>query len=594
MATQRMFVAILAGALCLAGPGQSPAAGDQAVSHTALWDTSSVADGGTVDLAARKNWRRVSPDAAARALQGDLVVENERIAVVFCRRAAGPLLCPKSAAPAEGKDASRLVAVAANGQPATSLTGIEVRKHDEDEVVLEVAARTQDGQALRTAYTLATGRVFVECKPLQNTARIAVEAATRFAVIPDFFGADMVFDPRAYPQPRLVIPPENFVLNLLEGGNTIVMSVWPAGNQEAELVLAGAGEDRRIQATRITCDSKSVYVAALNAPAIWHERRLQEPYADTDVALGWKKPFQAKWRANFCRQRRSDSWDFQDRRDNTWMYLYGPIIWPCWFDGESGFVRLSRKFLDVKGPMDLVLVYPSDRKKDTPLTAITPVDVVRETLGVGPCEYVLDREGLQGRSANKGRKNFGRGVCDTTTPIEYFFITGMETRESALVGHLVDDILADIRAINARVLEFRRFGEELGKWCLERRRQDAAAGELLNQAAKCAKEIESLYKEKLPIIKDPVHAAEVGQRIKDLAARTDPENLGECKTLTYDLRDVAGTQHRMVGDYRVMVKRLRQEVAVLGAQDPATTKTAEGIRKLAAQVLRNKYSVEAE
>jgi hypothetical protein len=231
------------------------------------------------------------------------------------------------------------------------------------------------------------------------------------------------------------------------------------------------------------------------------------------------------------------------------------------------------------------------------------VDIVRNTLGVGPCEYVLDREGLQGRSANTGRKNFGRGVCDTTTPIEYLFIEGIETRESALVGHLVDDILADITAINARILEYRRFGDELGRLAAADgrgppgpadKRGSGPAAQLLGEAAKTARQIEELYQEKLPIIKDPAHADSVGRRIKQLASRSDPENLGECKTLTYDLRDIAGTQHRMVGDYRVMVKRLRQEAGILGAEDPATAKLAETVRKLGGQVLRKKYGVEAD
>jgi hypothetical protein len=459
---------------------------------------------------------------------------------------------------------------------------------------MEVSSRTQDGQEIRTIYSLARGQAFVECKPIQNAARIRVEAAMRFAVIPDFFGADMVFDPRAYRQPHLIVPPENFMLGLLEGESTIVMSVWPTADQEAELVLAGAKEDRRIGAMEIAFGGKSVYVAVLHAPGIWHERRLQEPYADQDIALGWQKPFPAKWRANFCFQRRNDSWDFQDRKTSTWMYLYQEMVWPCWFDGEGGFVRLSRRFLGVKGPMEFVLVYPSDRRKETPLATFTPVDIVRSTLGVGPCEYVLDREGLQGRSANTGRKNFGRGVCDTTTPIEYLFIAGVEARESTLVGHLVDDILADIGAINARVLEFRRFGKELGELGAAIPRESGPAAQLLDEARKSAMEIESLYQENLPTIKNPAHADRVGRRIKELASRSDPENLGECKTLTRELRDIAGTQHRMVGDYRVMVKRLRQEAGIQGAEDTAAAKAAERIRKLGGQVLRKKYGVEAD
>ena len=324
--------------------------------------------------------------------------------------------------------------VAAGGAPATGLGTIAIRTNDEDEVALEVSSRVPGGRETRVVYRLARGQSFLECKPVENAGGIRIEAGTRFAVIPDFFGANMVFDPRAYPQSSLIIPPENFVLGLLDGGNTIVMSVWPAADQDAKLTLAGANEDRHIGAMQIGFHGKSVFVAVLHAPGIWHEHRLQGPSADRDIALGWKRPYAAKWRANFCCQRRNDSWDFEDRKTTAWMYLYQEIVWPCWFDGENGLVRLSRRFLDVKGPMEFVLVYPADRKKETPLAVFTPVDIVRNTLGVGPCEYVLDREGLQGRSPNKGRKNFGRGVCDTTTPIEYLFIEGLETRESGAGG----------------------------------------------------------------------------------------------------------------------------------------------------------------
>jgi len=584
---------LLALALGLTSPARSLAAGEEAATGVALWDTRGVADGGEVDLGGRNNWQRVSPGDTAHVLAGDVVVENERIAVTIARRSPGPVVCPKPAPP-QGKDRSRLVPILAGGEPAVGLSRIEIRKNDEDAMALEVTSRTEDGREMRTAWSLRRGQAFIECKPVEKAAGIRVEAATRFAVIPDFFGADMVFDPRAYPQDRLTIPPENFVLDLLEGGSTILMCVWPTGNQEARLALAGANEDRRIRATEITFDGKSVYVALLSAPGIWHEHRLQEPYADQDIALGWKRPFPAKWRANFCTQRRSDSWDFLDGRVDTWMYLYKEMVWPCWFDGENGLVRLSKRFLDVKGPMESVLVYPSDRKKETPLATLTPVDIVRDTLGVGPCEYVLDREGLQGRSANAVRKSFTRGVCDTTTPIEYLFLEGIETREPALIGHLLDDIQADIGAINGRVLEYRRFGRELGAQCAAMRQGSAPGASLLDQAQECAKGIETLYQEKLPIIKNPAEADRAGRRIRELAARSDPENLGELKTLTYELRDIAGTQHRLIGDYRVMVKRLRQEAGIGGAEDPATARMAESIRKLGGQILRKKYGVEGD
>ena len=39
------------------------------------------------------------------------------------------------------------------------------------------------------------------------------------------------------------------------------------------------------------------------------------------------------------------------------------------------------------------MIYPINRCRETPLEEFTVVDVVRATLGVGPCEYILDVEG---------------------------------------------------------------------------------------------------------------------------------------------------------------------------------------------------------
>ena len=219
---------------------------------------------------------------------------------------------------------------------------------------------------------------------------------------------------------------------------------------------------------------------------------------------------------------------------------------------------------------------------------------MRQTLGVGPCEYVLDREGLSQRSVNEGRKSFGRGVCDTTSPIEYCFLRGIECRDELLVKHMVDDILADNRGINARIQEYRDFGRQLADFCSAARRDHPGPSPLLEDVAKTAKEIEDLYEGLLERIKDPSHVAGLGQSLKELTEQPDPENLGRCKVITRELRDIAGTQHTMVGDYRVMAKTLRQQAAIHAATDPASAQAAERIRQLARQILRKKYAVEAD
>ena len=57
------------------------------------------------------------------------------------------------------------------------------------------------------------------------------------------------------------------------------------------------------------------------------------------------------------------------------------------------------------------LVYPINRLEATPLEAFTVVDVMRATLGVGPCEYILDVEGQ--------KKTFhGRPTCASRTILD--------------------------------------------------------------------------------------------------------------------------------------------------------------------------------
>ena len=93
------------------------AAGEDTASNILLWNTRCVSEKGEVDFGRKKDWERVSPAQRAPALPADLVVENARLAVIFCRHSAGPLICPKSAV-AQENDRSRLVPVAPSGEPA--------------------------------------------------------------------------------------------------------------------------------------------------------------------------------------------------------------------------------------------------------------------------------------------------------------------------------------------------------------------------------------------------------------------------------------------------------------------------------------------
>ena len=93
-----------------------------------------------------------------------------------------------------------------------------------------------------------------------------------------------------------------------------------------------------------------------------------------------------------------------------WTTVLGQFNYPCWLDqnGQGYLQPLKRSALRFQGP---AVIYPMSRAPATALDTFTVVDIVRNTLGVGPCEYVLDVEGQ--RSQYKGQATCA--VRDTLT-----------------------------------------------------------------------------------------------------------------------------------------------------------------------------------
>ncbi len=87
-----------------------------------------------------------------------------------------------------------------------------------------------------------------------------------------------------------------------------------------------------------------------------------------------------------------------DRKSST--SALGSFAYPCWTDrsGRGYFQALNRPAVRFQGP---ALIYPANRVPATPLDLFTVVDIGRATLGVGPCEYILDpkRRGASSEAA---------------------------------------------------------------------------------------------------------------------------------------------------------------------------------------------------
>lgn len=276
--------------------------------RTLVWDTGKSLTADNIDLTRREGWILVAPDTpAGSAFQGDAVIENDRLQVL-CGTRCGPPLVYSKAGVGQGPRRMSLLPLNGKREPCATITAIKIVEHSGDEAVLELSSRSEGGESARTSIALGTGHRFVEVRPVQNAAAVRACAASQFAVMPDFFGDDVVFDARRSVGDQLYVPAENILLNFTGNGDTILMTVWPLGNQEVQALLAGDKAGRRFEVMEFSFDNKSLYFAVLDNPQIWHSVALDDAFcADKDVPTGWQKPFEARWRGDFRLSGRTDS-----------------------------------------------------------------------------------------------------------------------------------------------------------------------------------------------------------------------------------------------------------------------------------------------
>ena len=90
----------------------------------------------------------------------------------------------------------------------------------------------------------------------------------------------------------------------------------------------------------------------------------------------------------------------------------------------------------------------------------TPVDIVRNTLGVGPCQYLLDVEGQK-------QEHVGRATCHVRSLLNEIYGAGQQKAKRKEIESYLGDALDFVTHIRNRVLAYQSFGHELRKYLAE-------------------------------------------------------------------------------------------------------------------------------
>lgn len=585
---------LVTGLLCTVGlvlglPAAQPAT-------VTLWDTGASLTGVGMPQS-RTGWQAVptelfafeaSPAKAASdpgywgreySFRGDAVVENQSLLAVFSKARGGVEIYAKEGAP--GRPIAQVMPLTSNPGPSATMRRITIVRNAGDEVVLSI---TYAGVGESATFSFGRSEI-VELKPTGKLTGLRLLSPIQYGILPGFVGDDLIYAPAAYPEAKsIAVPSDNLFVGLQPGGGRMLVVTWPKGRQQVQLGLGGAADRRRIESLELQGDGQSFFLASLTAPGIWHREELKAGFLEKDVALAWKRPFPAKWKTQLSEAGVRTSYAFRQTKGTVWRGVPGSYDFPAWFEGETAMLRLGKKV----PPKGDALIYFLEAR-ETPTSVVTPVDILKATLGRPMSEAILDPAGRQLRTHHKrGGDSVHRAcTCGYTEAIEAVFKAGEETGKKQFIADAVDDMIYFVRCHLERIADYRSFAENLAK---QLRAKALAAPELkayLENLEQIVQQIPQECEVQKENMKSLDHAADLAKQTLALTLKSDPDNLKTYAALLKAWRGMGGAQDYVLAKCHTVTRQLYQEAGYGCAELPKAVAVAEEIRARCRQVLRN-------
>jgi len=516
----------------------------------------------------RKGWRALTaPDVLSSGLRNGCAVENDA-AVLLLAAEPGAVLLPKSNA---DLSAIRLTLVDRQGHRAGPVETIAVRSFDADAVTLDVSWHSA-GAPIKTTWTIGGSRPLVQVAPGANAGKLRIEVPLEGVVAPDRFANDLVVCPAPGGRPSMMLPWVPLVTGLLGNGSGMLTLICPDQGQRVELP---AGKGLPLAGVDVTFHDHAVWVGAIAGQRVWHQERfLGEGLADP-LRFKWRMPCPAVWRLAVQGDARRYSAFFSDKKSE-------------FFDKTD---VLLQKRSDFSGPVRVGTIYLYDRTAGTPAEVLTPVDLLRDALGVEAAREALDEDGLTGyRKAS--RPTTWAQLSVSVEALRYLFGRRLQVQDGEYARHLVDDLSPFVEGMDQRLHEYADFARAVGALSAPSD-QGAAAARLLKDVMPIVEELRKLGQRQ----RDLRSSQDLGPacaKIAQLTARQSNDDARQFEACCKTVLEIAGPREEMVKSYRRLAIELRDAAgdAVLAGSEPV--EPAEEIRALCQGVLRSRFYSEGD
>lgn len=533
-----------------------------------LFDTSAALPRPLSARPSSEGWTQVPEGTVGQALRGDAVISNDRIVLAVRKGSAGAELYAKDA----GGLRLRAVIGPRAGMSNARVTTVEVTENTPAAVALGVSLGTAQGPGMRLSLRVTTGDVKVEVCLLEGSARLAVSGDIRYAVVPDFFGDDMVFAPDDWARPRVGMPAENFFAGLVGDSDCILMCVWESAGRDADINLGDRDGRRVIESCEIDSPLQAkAWVAVLEGPGIWRAADMGPGGPGAEVPLDWQRPFPANWRGDLLgKGGLARSYDLAGEGAAAGT--------PCEPASRTCACRVQDGRTLVDLPQDggapagrLLLVYPIDRDRTTPLNVFCPVDILRSTLGVGPCQYILATEGLDPGTHPT--------PADVTDWVEKEFKRGRSGSQAEAIKERLGQMVENVAHTQERIEVYAALAEEVRRLCA------GVQGDALSEALRhTADGMADTIASGRAAVGSADRVRGLADRVVALIGAPDPQT--EVERLGEQLRAIGLAQDGTLARCRMAVRWLRQQSRMALEGDAGPAQLGDKVRALAEGMLK--------
>jgi hypothetical protein len=209
------------------------------------------------------------------------------------------------------------------------------------------------------------------------------------------------------------------------------------------------------------------------------------------------------------------------------------------------------------------------------------------TLGVGPCQYILDLEGQK-------RNSQGVATCYARDVINAVYKEGSQLQQARVIEEQLALAVAFITNVRGRIDQYVAFGREMTVFLEQQKRLHPRHAEFFDELLPVTKRLDQFFDEKKESIHTPAYAQETAGRFRqELLMYTGKDAYQKCAAQMAIFTSIGGAQDGLVASCRMIVKTLRQRAGIAMAVNPELKEIATAIRARTQAMLRNPTPYEA-